>query len=343
MVKGQMAAHDERSSETCLNFGISDAVQEDVAGQEKADPVALAANLGEAGTWYYVVDCATCKAVVPFKYAPEGEPIVCFPTMNVRCFQCNTDHTYAADLISHRKAAAPCGISKRDRPPSHASDGDREASRDPQEDRGAGDSEGRVIIDGNIDPISASLRCKNILNVVVSGKRATIFFLSSCFFAAGWVSHVALDIFYPAVLELRSSGLPMLLGIASFGTVLLGLALFVFGSGSYFVEAFGFERRSIKRGFARIDPRIANLAVHAASTVMLFLTETWHRKFPTRELPRALAGLALQSRSMCKGFEPIPFKQAPSPEDKPESCPGNGHNWLWLLARGRSQNQSHSP
>jgi len=82
MVKGQMAAHDERSSETCLNCGISDAVQEDVAGQEKADPVALAANLGEAGTWFYVVDCATCKAVVPFKYAPEGEPIVCFPTMN---------------------------------------------------------------------------------------------------------------------------------------------------------------------------------------------------------------------------------------------------------------------
>jgi hypothetical protein len=319
MVKGQMAVHDERSSETCLNCDINDAVQEDVAGQEKADPVALAANLEEAGTWYYVVDCATCKAVVPFKYAPEGEPIVCFPTMNVRCFQCNTDHTYAADLISRRKAAAPCGISKRDRPPSRASDGDREASRDRQEDRGAGDSGGRVTIDRNIDPISASLRCNNILNVVVSGKRATIFFLSSCFFAAGWVSQVALDIFYPAALELRSSGPAMPLGIAFFGTVLLGLALFVFGSGSYFVEAFGSERRLIKRGFARIDSRIPNLAVHAASTVALFLTETWHRKFPTRELPRALAGLALRSRPACIGFEPLPFKQAPCPEDKPES------------------------
>ena len=101
-------------------------------------------------------------------------------------------------------------------------------------------------IDRNIEPISAPLRCNNILNVAVSGKRATIFFLSSCFFAAGWVSHVALDIFYPAPLavlnEVGSSGPARLLGTAFFGTVLLGLALFVFGSGSFFVEAFGFKR-----------------------------------------------------------------------------------------------------
>jgi hypothetical protein len=173
-----------------------------------------------------------------------------------------------------------------------------------------------VIIERNIDPISASSRRNNILNVVVSGRRATIFFLSSCFFAAGWVSHVALD---PALLELRSSGPAMLLGIAFFGTVLLGLALFVYGSGSYFIEAFSFERSLIKCGSARIDSRIANLAVRAASTVALFLTETWHRKFPTWELPRALAGLALQRRPACKGFESIPFKKAPSPEGKPES------------------------
>ena len=340
MVKGQMAAQDERSSETCLHCEINDVVQKDVAGQGQADRVALAATLEEAGAWYYVVDCATCKAVVPFKYAPEGEPIVCFPTMNVRCFQCHTDHTYAADLISHRKAAAPCGIFKRDRPPSHASNGDREASRDRQGDLGAGDSGGRVIIERNIDPISASSQWKNILNVVVSGRRATIFFLSSCFFAAGWVSHVALDIFYPALLELRSSGPAMLLGIAFFGTVLLGLALFVYGSGSYFVEAFGFERRLIKRGPARIDSRITNLAVRAASTVALFLTETWHRRFPTRELPRALAGLALQSRPACKGLEPIPFEQAPSPEGKRESRPGKGYNWRLFLPRRRSQGYS---
>jgi len=195
-----------------------------------------------------------------------------------------------------------------------------------------------VIIERNIDPISASSQWKNILNVVVSGKsgrRATIFFLSSCFFAAGWVSHVALDIFYPALLELRSSGPAMLLGIAFFGTVLLGLALFVYGSGSYFVEAFGFERRLIKRGPARIDSRIANLAVRAASTVALFLTETWRRKFP-----RALAGLALQSRPACKGLEPIPFEQAPSPEGKRESRPGKGYNWRLFLPRRRSQGYS---
>ena len=168
MVQGQVVLPDERSSESCLRCEINDLIQKHVEGQEKIDIADLAANLEEAGTWYYVVDCATCKAVVPFKYAPEGEPIVCFPTMNVRCFQCHTDHTYAADLISHRKAAAPCGISKRDRPPSHASNGDREASRDRQGDLGAGDSGGRVIIERNIDPISASSQWKNILNVVVS-------------------------------------------------------------------------------------------------------------------------------------------------------------------------------
>jgi len=77
----------------------------------------------------------------------------------------------------------------------------------------------------------------------------------------------------------------MLLETAFFGTVLLGLALFVFGTGSFFVEAGGFERRLIKRGVARIDSRIA---VRAASTVALFLTETWHRKFPTRKKQQIL-------------------------------------------------------
>jgi hypothetical protein len=198
-----------------------------------------------------------------------------------------------------------------------------------------------VIVKRNIDPINASSQCSNILNVVVSGRRATIFFLASCFFAAGWVSHVALDIFYPAVLELHSSGPAMLLETAFFGPVLLGLALFVYGSGSPFVEAFGFEGRLIKCGFARIDSRIANLAVRAASAVALFVTEPWNRKFPTRELPRALAGLALQRRPACKGFEPIPFKETPSSKGKSESCPGKGYNWRWLLPRGRSQ--GHSP
>ena len=109
MVKGQMAAQDERSSETCLHCEINDVVQKDVAAQEQADPVALAATLEEAGTWYYVVDCATCKAVVPFKYAPEGEPIVCFPTMNVRCFQrppcCSGRYLHPARLTCAKSMA----------------------------------------------------------------------------------------------------------------------------------------------------------------------------------------------------------------------------------------------
>ena len=166
--------------------------------------------------WYYVVDCAICKAVVPFKHAHEDDPIVRFPMMRVRCFHCHTDHTYAADLISRRKTAAPRAIFKRDRPPSPAGDGDREASRDRQEDRGVGASGGRVILNREIDPLSFSLRCYNMLIVAVSGKRATIFFLSSCLFAAGWVSQLAWDILYPVPLAapygLRSSGPAMLLG-----------------------------------------------------------------------------------------------------------------------------------
>jgi hypothetical protein len=114
-VKGQKVPQDESSSESCPHCEINELVQEHIEGQEKVGIADLAANLEEAGTWYYVVDCATCKAVIPFKHAPEGEPILSFPTMRVRCFQCHTNHTYAADLVSHRKAAAPRGIFKRDR------------------------------------------------------------------------------------------------------------------------------------------------------------------------------------------------------------------------------------
>lgn len=34
-----------------------------------------------------------------------------------------------------------------------------------------------------------------------------------------------------------------------------------------------------ERGFKRIDGRIARLAIHTASTVTLFLTETWEKKY----------------------------------------------------------------
>ena len=74
------------------------------------------AGLSSAEAWYYVVDCASCKAAIPFKHAPEGEAILRLPTMRVRCFQCSAVHTYATGLISHRKAAAPRGIVRRDQP-----------------------------------------------------------------------------------------------------------------------------------------------------------------------------------------------------------------------------------
>jgi hypothetical protein len=81
----------------------------------------------------------------------------------------------------------------------------------------------------------------------VSGKRSTIFFFSSCFFAAGWISQFALDIFYRVPLAvlggLRSSGPAMLLGTAYLGTVFLGLVLFILGMGSLFVEPCGFKRK----------------------------------------------------------------------------------------------------
>jgi hypothetical protein len=73
----------------------------------------MTANLEEAGTWYYVVDCAICKAVVPFKHAHQDDPIVRFPTMRVRCFHCHTDRAYAADLISRRNGIPPRNFQKR--------------------------------------------------------------------------------------------------------------------------------------------------------------------------------------------------------------------------------------
>jgi hypothetical protein len=204
----------------------------------------------ETGTWYYVVDCATCKNAVPFRQAPsrEDDSIARWPTMRVRCCHCNTDHTYAGDLISRRKAAAPRWIFARDRAPSPARDGDQEASRDRQEDRRVWDSGGRLIFGLEIDSISSSLR--NILNVAVSGRTATIFFLSSCFFAAGSVSLLALETFCPVPL-------------AVFGTVLFGLVLFIFGIGSFFVEAFG----GFKTGQDRFDRVSRQTVEHLFGTV----------------------------------------------------------------------------
>ncbi len=67
-------------------------------------------------------------------------------------------------------------------------------------------------------------------------------------------------------------------------TTLGGLATVIQGVGALRTHAGDAHGR--ERGFARVDARIGRLAIHAASTVALFLIETWQRKFPTRVLHR---------------------------------------------------------
>jgi len=67
-------------------------------------------------------------------------------------------------------------------------------------------------------------------------------------------------------------------------TTLGGLANVIQGVGSLRTHAGDAHGR--ERGYARVDARLARLAIHAASTVALFLIETWQRKFPTRVLHR---------------------------------------------------------
>jgi hypothetical protein len=57
------------------------------------------------------------------------------------------------------------------------------------------------------------------------------------------------EVFRRTLNELRLSDPAMLLESAFFGTALFGLVLFIFGIGSFFVEAFGLKRRLTKRGF----------------------------------------------------------------------------------------------
>lgn len=67
-------------------------------------------------------------------------------------------------------------------------------------------------------------------------------------------------------------------------TILGGLASVLHGVGSlrtHIGDAHGRERN-----FKRPDPRIARLAINAASTLTLFIIETWERKFPQTELHR---------------------------------------------------------
>jgi len=66
--------------------------------------------------------------------------------------------------------------------------------------------------------------------------------------------------------------------------VLSGLTTATEGIGA--LRTHGGDAHGRERGHRRIDPRIARLAIHAASTVALFLIETWERKMK-RALPAA--------------------------------------------------------
>jgi Abortive infection C-terminus len=64
--------------------------------------------------------------------------------------------------------------------------------------------------------------------------------------------------------------------------ILSGLATVVEGIGA--LRTHGGDAHGRERGYTRLDRRIASLAIHAASTIALFLIETWQRKFPRRDL-----------------------------------------------------------
>jgi hypothetical protein len=66
--------------------------------------------------------------------------------------------------------------------------------------------------------------------------------------------------------------------------VLSGLTTATEGIGA--LRTHGGDAHGRERGHRRIDPRIARLAIHAASTIALFLIETWERKMQ-RILPVA--------------------------------------------------------
>jgi hypothetical protein len=234
-----------RQAEPSKSCEVSERVLEPNEASEKSTVADLNSESEEAGTWYYVVDCAECRAIIPFKHAPEGEPALRFPKMNVRCFQCRTAHTYSADLVSRRKAEAPSKISGRDRLPD-ARDSADETPPYQQEDRNVEDSGGREIVECKINPNSSPLRRDDITVEAVSAKRAAVFFLSSCFFATGWVFQLLLNTLYPVTLTVHSGrrlyAPAVLLETIFFCTVLFGLALFIVGTSSLVVDRYGRKR-----------------------------------------------------------------------------------------------------
>lgn len=67
--------------------------------------------------------------------------------------------------------------------------------------------------------------------------------------------------------------------------ILSGLATVIAGVGA--LRTHGGDAHGREKGYTRVDARISRLSIHAASTVALFLIETWQRNFPARTLPKA--------------------------------------------------------
>lgn len=66
--------------------------------------------------------------------------------------------------------------------------------------------------------------------------------------------------------------------------ILSGLVTVVSGIGA--LRTHGGDAHGRERGYQRIDARIAHLAIHSASTISIFLIDTWQRKFPDRVIHR---------------------------------------------------------
>lgn len=66
--------------------------------------------------------------------------------------------------------------------------------------------------------------------------------------------------------------------------ILKGLTTVVEGIGA--LRTHGGDAHGREKGYSRIDSRIANLSVHAVSSLAIFIIETWQRKFPGQNLNR---------------------------------------------------------
>lgn len=64
--------------------------------------------------------------------------------------------------------------------------------------------------------------------------------------------------------------------------ILSGLINSIEGIGA--LRTHGGDAHGREKGYTRIDGRIAKLAIHAASTLALFVIETWEKRFPAKEL-----------------------------------------------------------